>query len=623
MSQEGLDYSRSAEISNEADVPEVSLGVDESGEKTSGLDGSLESKDLPSGGDGAETHKKYSDAYETPETSGDQVEVHEEEPPVGDYSKAYEPAPDAKDDAQKVEAPTDSVEELGQKGSCADGPASLDQEAAKEPVSDVPLVEGGKQPEQMEPQREDAFARIDSTEDGSRDIPPVKEDAAALDAQKAKAPTAEQDAFESTKPADDTLEPASSAHDVADEAVDGRDSNLDTPHGKYQKWVETPELKDIKKELKGETRERYVENAKLARNNRHLRSYTDHGFRHQGQVMEAAPKVSSALSEGIARGKLDDKVFSEKTVPKDFDAAAALHDTGLGGDDLIAYDRKAGKITGISGDERSIAFGKTVRKNHPLNSALYALQHRESLENQGINVDKVAAECFVHSKSASGIYDLTRASGKGSWDEAFSILDDAVSFHNEKHPGNEISFDRNAFDLRQTRTEALALRISDANRCTDFPGSLFSGERLQAPSLKKGLTVQDAYAARGIKEEAQCYDLMTDSGRKIPSNSKVFLLGEGNVSRCSMTFDKGENKFKESIFIHDGSAYPRCTQRSISDRLGEIGTAHSPEAFFCDVNFGSSIPAEGSPVRAKYDRWARRVRSSTGISVRLPWSEAK
>ena len=618
MSQEGLDYSGSAEISNEADVPEVSLGVDESGERTSGLDGSLESKDLPSGGDGAETHKKYSDAYETPETSGDQVEVHEEEPPVGDYSKAYEPAPDAKDDAQKVEAPTDSVEELGQKGSCADGPASLDQEAAKEPVSDVPPVEGGRQPEQTEPQREDAFARIDSTEDGSRDIPPVKKDAAALDAQKAKAPTVEQDAFESTEPAGDTPESEPSAHDAADEAVDDGSAGVETNEGSSER-VESQGLKETDENLRKATRERYDENVSMAEKNESLRDYTDHGFEHRDQVIEKSRSAATALSDEVKSGNLDSGLYSSDVNYKDLNASAAYHDTGMGGEGLISYDKETGSFSEIEGDERSTEYGDAVRKNHPLNSSLNVLKDRESLESQGINADKVALESFMHSKSASGVRDLTCETGEGSWDESLNKLDDAVAFYNEKHPGNEISFDRGSFDIKQARTESLALRIGDANRDTDYPGSLHSGERLQAPSLKEGLTAQDVSAAKNAEDEASCYDLATESGREVSDNSKRFVLGEGNIPHCDATFDSNSGQVRESILVRDGDFCPRCTQDAIRDRLGEIGTAQSPDSFGCDVNFGNSSPAEGSSERASYERWADRVSSDTGIKIHLPW----
>ena len=60
----------------------------------------------------------------------------------------------------------------------------------------------------------------------------------------------------------------------------------------------------------------------------------------------------------------------------------------------------------------------------------------------GVNVDSVALDCMLHSKSCSGVRDLTSAE---QWTECFNRIDEAVVNYNAKFPQNRIYFDKSTW----------------------------------------------------------------------------------------------------------------------------------------------------------------------------------
>lgn len=58
-------------------------------------------------------------------------------------------------------------------------------------------------------------------------------------------------------------------------------------------------------------------------------------------------------------------------------------------------------------------------------------------------MDKIAAECMAHSKSGSGVSEITRRS---DWSDCFDRIDAMVMAYNADHPDTPIFFNRSAIE---------------------------------------------------------------------------------------------------------------------------------------------------------------------------------
>ena len=104
-----------------------------------------------------------------------------------------------------------------------------------------------------------------------------------------------------------------------------------------------------------------------------------------------------------------------------------------------------------------------IRENHSLNSALQVLRMREELENLGLNADLIAMMCFSHSKSNSGVGNLSSA---GDWSYSASKIRSALEIMN-KASGENITLNLENIGgyetLETTNTDSVQKITKDAN----------------------------------------------------------------------------------------------------------------------------------------------------------------
>ena len=317
----------------------------------------------------------------------------------------------------------------------------------------------------------------------------------------------------------------------------------------------------------GEVAKRYVE----------LRTYSDHGGAHAALVALKSQQAADA----IERANFANPWYSSID-RRELQIAAYMHDTGMDG-----------------GAFKDYTDGNALRKDHSLNSAIHVLENRAELETFGVNVDAVALDCMAHSKSCSGVRDLTSWE---QWTDCFNRIDEAVALYNEKFPAAQIHFDKSTWTdgkkyqrpseknpkllvevykfnretLARSAAVVSALRLGDANR-----------EAAQYPYTQTGMKIDvdfDSYvpAAKTWRDEiAKAKIFMTDDdgtrislleqGVDTAGFGRMYMSGEGNLS-MSCTYNRDTQNLREVFKVLHGKSFPLSTQECIEERLGELDT---------------------------------------------------
>lgn len=321
----------------------------------------------------------------------------------------------------------------------------------------------------------------------------------------------------------------------------------------------------------------YVHGREVAKQYAELRTYSDHGTNHAALVavksLEAADAINAANFGNPWYSSID---------KRELEIAAYMHDTGMDGGDFKDYPD-----------------GNALRKDHSLNSAIHVLENRAVIAAMGVNVDAVALNCMGHSKSCSGVRDLTSWE---QWTDCFNRIDAAVALYNQKFPAAQIYFDKSTWttgekyqrpseknpkqlvEVYEFNREALArsaaliaaLRIGDANR-----------EAAQYPYTQTGMKIEvdfDSYvpAAKTWRDEiAKAKIFMVDEDGKRTSLleqgvdtagfGRMYMSGEGNLS-MSCTFNDKTKNVREVLKVLNGKSFPLSTQECIEERLGELDT---------------------------------------------------
>ena len=316
---------------------------------------------------------------------------------------------------------------------------------------------------------------------------------------------------------------------------------------------------------------KYYANAKeVAKNFVELRTYSDHGTHHA----ELVAKKSLEAADALDAANFGNPWYSSID-RRELEVAAFMHDTGMDGGRFKTYTD-----------------GNALRKDHSLNSAIHVLENRAEIAAMGVNVDAVALACMGHSKSCSGVRDLTSWE---QWTDCFNRIDEAVELYNQKFPDAKIFFDKTTWTNGSTfqsgskkiyvfnrenlaRSAALiaALRLGDANR-----------EAAQFPFTQTGDTIEvdfDSYVTpakdwRAEISKAKIF-IVDDSGKKtslltqgVDANGfgRMYMAGEGNLS-MSCEFNPKTRNVREVFKIFHGKSFPLSTQECIEERLGELDT---------------------------------------------------
>ncbi len=323
---------------------------------------------------------------------------------------------------------------------------------------------------------------------------------------------------------------------------------------------------------------KYYSNAKeIAKRYVELRTYSDHGTHHAALVAVKSLEAANAIDVA----NLGNPWYSSID-RRELEIAAFMHDTGMDGGQFKTYTD-----------------GNALRKDHSLNSAIHVLENREAIAALGVNVDAVALDCMGHSKSCSGVRDLTSWE---QWTDCFNRIDEAVELYNQKFPSAQIYFDKSTWTTGETyqipsrknprqlvevykfNRETLArsasviaaLRIGDANReAAQFPYTQ-TGETIEVDFKSYVTPAKDWHA-----EIAKAKIFIVDSnGNKtslltqgVDTNGfgRMYMAGEGNLS-MSCEYNPETGNVREVFKILHGASFPLSTQNCIEERLGELDT---------------------------------------------------
>ncbi|MBQ9486644.1 MAG: hypothetical protein IJU91_02435, partial [Selenomonadaceae bacterium] len=308
-----------------------------------------------------------------------------------------------------------------------------------------------------------------------------------------------------------------------------------------------------------------------------LRTFSDHGEHHAALV----DVKSQEAADAIERAGLGNPYYS--SIDRlELHVAALMHDTGMDGGTFKTYTD-----------------GNALRKDHSLNSAIHVLENREALATLGVNVDRVAVDCMGHSKSCSGIRDLT---SHEQWTDCFNRIDDAVKLYNEKYPAAQIYFDKSTWTngetyrkpseknpkqlvsvykfnretLAQSAATIAAIRIGDANREESlFPytqgGELISIDFDSYVSPAKNWVEEIAKAKIFILNLETGVKTSLLSGIDKNGYGRMYMAGEGNLS-MSCDYNSKSNSIREVLKVLNGKSFPLSTQNCIEENLGELDT---------------------------------------------------
>lgn len=299
-----------------------------------------------------------------------------------------------------------------------------------------------------------------------------------------------------------------------------------------------------------------------------------------GEVLQELGKLP-CLPEGYARLGVHDKMTLQ--------AAALLHDTGMIADhDSLAAlcDKGFEDVLARGGKDAEIL----LRSNHGISAALNALKNREALERAGVDPDLVAIDCAVHSKSGSGVRDL---SSEEQWSRLFDRIETAtqrrgVTFDKSKFVNADGSVNKRM--LERCASHAYCMRVADANGHDMNDNELQSGE--QRIVDRDGFVPGPPDA--GWEKEARANKVLAmhpDGSRREITDTfgKGYAMGEGNIRKLSMRCEG--TQMVEHIVVDRADFAPESTMMCVGERAEELATARGvPGRIEVEVDV-SNIPS--------------------------------
>ena len=305
--------------------------------------------------------------------------------------------------------------------------------------------------------------------------------------------------------------------------------------------------------------------------------------------------------------------------------SAFMHDTGMDGGTFKDYTE-----------------GNSLRKDHSLNSAIHVLENRDAIAALGINPDMVAVNCMGHSKSCSGVRDLT---SHEQWTDCFNRIDNAVELYNKKYPNNKIYFDKSYWTTGETFTkpsekdpkkivevyifnrEALArtaavlsaLRLGDANREeSNYPYSQ-TGYKFE---VDFNSYVSNAKYWKSEITKAKIF-FIDENGNRISFLKKgiddsgyqrMYIAGEGNLL-MSCAYNPKTRNVREIFIVRYGKSFPLCTQACIEERLEELDTMKNLPSEAHIIISGNYSAREKKSIAKTYEKYCRDATRKHQFSV--------
>ena len=364
----------------------------------------------------------------------------------------------------------------------------------------------------------------------------------------------------------------------------------------------------------------YANGKEIARHFAELRTYSDHGTHHAALVAIKSLEAADALD----RATLDNPWYSSID-RRELEIAAYMHDTGMDGGRFKTYTD-----------------GNALRKDHSLNSAIHVLENREAIAGMGVNVDAVALDCMGHSKSCSGVRDLT---SHEQWTDCFNRIDAAVELYNKKFPAAPIYFDKSTWttgetfqkpseknpkqlvDVYKFNRETLArsavviaaLRLGDANReAAQFPYTQ-TGEMIEVDfdsyvTPAKDWRAEIAKAKIFLVDENGTRTSLLTRGVDTNGFGRMYMAGEGNLS-MSCEFNPKTGNVREVFKIFHGKSFPLSTQECIEERLGELDTMKKFPVEAHIKILGDYSKVDKKKISRTYERYCRDAQRKHQFSV--------
>lgn len=304
-----------------------------------------------------------------------------------------------------------------------------------------------------------------------------------------------------------------------------------------------------------------------AANKQFLWTFTTHGRDHVQQVIqetnEAAEAIEKLPKKSVFHGaKIDRKLML---------VSSWFHDTGMDGADLDWGDDDGFKLRGA----------------HGVCSALHILEHSKEIEKMGVNPSQVAYIALAHTKSKSGIDDLSEPLYMQKGLDTLQSAVDGYNARREKDGKPKITFDAKSVfggkpsekNIGHMAAQIAAIRLGDANREANIPlqsqsGGEYKVDKMPKPDECVNMNAEIDTADISITDDEGRHVLSDDdpkmsqvSGRRI---SKGVVLGERNMAKIDVGVE--DDELQEVVTLHNGNDVPYCTAEAILERCGELNT---------------------------------------------------
>ena len=336
-----------------------------------------------------------------------------------------------------------------------------------------------------------------------------------------------------------------------------------------------------------------------------LWTFTTHGRDHVQQVIDKTNQAADAIDK-----MPEDSVFrGAKVDRKTMLVSAWFHYTGLDGDSRD-----------WSGDN-----GIGVRDAHGTESALHILEHANEIKKLGVDPNKAAMIAFSHTKSKSGVLDLSKPE---DWNTGLTKLKAAAEMRGIEFDADSVFGGKpNEDNIHEMAAQVAALRLGDANREAKGNDLLSqSGGKYEIDRHPDMEAVQKMIDKGEVKnpweaEVANSQISITDKeGQHIlsdddPKMSQVsgwrisarVVLGERNMDVVDTRYNPKHEDLQVDVSLKNGNDVPWCTTEALLERCGELNTINGvPRAMTVYMNGVENEGAMNKTSKAAYrDMWRR------------------
>ena len=326
----------------------------------------------------------------------------------------------------------------------------------------------------------------------------------------------------------------------------------------------------------------YLDGRKTAiKDKDYLGDFTNHTEEHVLMVTDKTVEIMESFEKAIKQGTFQkNNTFYKNTQDSNrlnfavgtinkatMVVASVYHDAGMKSGGYI-LDKEGKVVLDDNGKPKKATDGNDVRKNHALNSAIILLTDRDLWERTEVDVDVASMLCFAHSKSSSGVKDL---SSKSDWINGFDKLDRVIKAYNAEHE-KKIYFNREKFEKDENLfsnliTSTLAIRLGDVSRDSGRHARAQNGGEIVVYKYTVNSMAGDAPSEA---QNARVYNYRTGYVNSLFSR-QVHVGEQNNVLNHTITDESG--KIYHEMTIDDGNYAPYCTFQNVIEHCGEIESA--------------------------------------------------